>query len=645
MKNKYYLLLFYLFFFIYEEVIFAVFAFDEVNFIYTMFFSGLFALAFYLFGNLFKEKANKIVTSVLVSFFTIFFVAQFIYNQFYHSLISVYSIFHGTGQVMQFMSSILDVAKENWYVLILLILPLIVYFVLFVRKVFCFEKIYWKKKLVLASSILAGHIWILTSFVLLDDNSIYSNKRLYFDTHAPVLTTSKMGVLTMMRLDIQRSIFGFEEKEYEIELEEVEDEQEESPSEIKYEDQVLEIDFDKLISEEADEEIKKMHEYFKNQTPSKKNEYTGMFEGKNLIVFVAEAFSELAIDKELTPTLYKLYEEGFQFTNFYTPLFPVSTADGEYMTDTSLIPKEGVWSLARLTGHYMPYSYANVFENLGYTSQAYHNNTATYYNRNSYIEAMGYDSFKACRAGLDINCKIWPQSDYEMIEKSIDDYINDEQFLAYYMTVSGHLEYTRIGNMMVSRNWSKVKDLELSEKAKSYLACNIELDKAIEYLIKRLEEAGKLEDTVIAISGDHYPYGLTLSEINELSDYERDANFEVHHMPFLIWNSEMEEAVVSDKYSSSLDVLPTILNLFGVEYDSRLLMGRDILSTSSGMVIFSNRSFITEKGRYNALTKKFEEKEEISDNYVNQISAIIYQKFKYSALVLEKDYYRKVFNP
>lgn len=295
----------------------------------------------------------------------------------------------------------------------------------------------------------------------------------------------------------------------------------------------------------------------------------------------------------------------------------------------------------------MPYSYANVFENLGYTSRAYHNNSYNYYNRDIYLETMGYDSYLACKNGLEkrINCKIWPQSDYQMVNTTIDDYINDEHFITYYMTVSGHLEYSKIGNMMVSWNWDKVKDLPLSNAAKSYLACNIEFDKAVGELINRLEQAGKLDDTVIAISGDHYPYGLTLEQVNELSDYQKDENFELHHMSFLLWNSEMENPIKIEKYSSSLDILPTILNLFGIEYDSRLLMGTDILSNSMPLVIYSNRSFITDKCRYNSLTKEIipNGNSTCTEEEVNTINNIIYNKFKYSKLILENDYYRKLY--
>ena len=624
-----------------EEALFAGFVFKhlEGSFLYTILFSISLGGCLFFITNLFSEKINHILTYVVLSLLTVLYIAHFVYNQVYLSVISIYSMMHGGGQILQFINQIIDVIKNNWYVLGTMVLPVILWIILDYKKVFCYEKARLAHIKVLIGS-LGIHIITVTLISFIASSSLYSPKNLYFNVHAPLLTADKMGIMTMMRLDIKRFILGFKES---LTIEDSKEELSEI-SDKKQEYNVLEIDFDALIANEKEEEIKAMHTYFSKQTPSNKNQYTGMFKNKNLIVFVAEAFSNIAIDKKLTPTLYKLYQEGFQFENFYTPLFPVSTADGEYMTDTSLIPKEGVWSLAKLTGNYMPYSYANVFKNLGYTNYAYHNNTATYYKRDSYIEAMGYDHFKACGKGLDINCKIWPESDLEMIEASVKDYVQDEHFLAYYMTVSGHLEYTRNGNMMVSKNWSQVKDLNYSDKAKSYLACNIELDRALAKLIEELEKAGKLEDTVIAISGDHYPYGLTLDEINELSTYKRDENFEIHRMPFLIWNSEMKKPVEVQKYGSSLDVLPTLLNLFGIEYDSRLLMGRDLLSNSEGLVIFSNRSFITSKGKYHAIQKKFTAfDEEVDEEYVNTINTIIYNKYKYSKLILENDYYRKVF--
>ena len=635
------LLFYYILFIIYEELVFSCLIYKAfpTSLWLIILFSLPIAIALNIVSSLFKEKTNKIITYILTTFIVILFGAQIVYYSMYESILSFYSIMNG-GQVTEFMDVIFDMILRNWYGILLFIIPIVVLIILHKKKIIDFEKQNLKETLVKIGALIIIQAIAVLCVNFISTKDIYSNKNLYYKTHVPKLTAKRMGFLTAMRLDLQRFIFGFEETlVIETSSENIEDSKDKGYN-------VTNIDFENLIENEQDEAIKEMHEYFNTQEPTNKNEYTGMFEGKNLIGLVAESFSSLAIREDLTPNLYKLYKEGFQFDNFYTPVFPVSTADGEYITDTSLIPKEGVWSFKEIVGNYMPYSYANVFENIGYSSNAYHNHTATYYNRDKYIETMGYNSYLAVGTGLEdrMNTSRWPNSDYEMINVTMDDYINNDKFLAYYMTVSGHLNYTKAGNAMVYRNWEQVENLPYSHKAKSYLAANIELDKAVGELINRLSEAGKLEDTVIVISGDHYPYGLTLEEINELSTYQRDDIFEKYRMPFLIWSGSMKEPIKVEKVGSSLDILPTVLNLFGIEYDSRLLIGRDILSNASPLVIFSDRSFITDKGRYNAITEEFipNENTEIEEGYVQKINNIIYKKYQMSRLILENDYYRKI---
>lgn len=636
------LLFYYILFIIYEEIVFSCLiykAFPTSIWLIALF-SIPIAILFNVLSSIFKPKANKIITYGITIFIVILFGAQIVYYSMYESILSFYSIVNG-GQVAEFMDVILDMILRNWYGILLFVLPLIALIVLHKTKLIDFEKRSLKDTAIKLIAIVLVQIVAILCVNFIKPNDIYSNRNLYYNTHVPKLTAQRMGFLTAMRKDFQRFAFGFEEK---LDLEAC---SYDNNSSIENEYNVTNIDFESLINNEENQEIKEMHEYFSNQKPTKKNEYTGMFEGKNLVVLVGESFSLLAIREDLTPNLYKLYKEGFQFDNFYTPVFPVSTADGEYMTDTSLIPKEGVWSFKEIVGNYMPYSYANVFEELGYSSNAYHNHTATYYERDKYINTMGYNSYLAVGTGLEkrMDTSKWPNSDYEMMNVTTNDYINNDKFLAYYMTVSGHLNYTRTGNAMVSRNWDAVKDLPYSDKAKSYLAANIELDKAVGELIKNLKEAGRLEDTVIVISGDHYPYGLTLDEINEISTYERDDKFEKYHMPLLIWSGSMKEPIKVEKIGTSIDILPTVLNLFGVEYDSRLLIGKDILSDSEPLVIFADRSFITDKGRYNEVTGEFfaNNGAEIEEGYINKINNVVYKRFQMSRLILEKDYYRKVF--
>lgn len=627
---------------LYLEMILKIALFNNAvfntNIIYMIIFVIPIALLYRLITGLASPKINKVVSYVLVIATTIIFIAQLVYYKTYLSIFSVFSM-GKANQLIDFIDTILKIIYRNIFVIILMIIPLII-FLIFNKRFMVYEKPKPKLTIILLISIVLMQI-VGNITLKISKDELYSVKDLYYNTHSPTLSTNKLGLLTTMRLDFKRLLLGFDEKNKFEKIPIINEEDDPEIIEIEY--NKLDIDFDELIKNESHQTLKEMHAYFRDSKATAKNDFTGMFKGKNLIVLLAESFDPIAIDEHLTPTLYKLYNEGFKFTNFYTPLFPVSTTDGEYITVTSLIPKEGLWSAHKSSGNYFPFVLGNSFKQIGYKTTAYHNHTATYYMRHLSHPNYGYDYY-ACGRGLDINCRQWPESDLEMINATYNSYIMREPFLTYYVTVSGHLRYTRLGNSMAYKNWSYVKNINYSEGVKAYMACHIELDKALASLIELLDKTNKLSNTVIALAADHYPYGLTLDEINEKSTYKRDEDFEKHRSHFLLWNSEIEPIEI-DKLGSNIDVLPTLLNLFDIEYDSRLLMGKDLLSDSEGLVIFSNRSFITEKGRYNSITNKFvsSDGEAIDDEYIKRIQKIIYDKFYLSRQILETDYYRKVF--
>lgn len=621
------------------EIVFNIALFNKITyyFFYILLFSILTGTIISLITGFLNESVNKISNIVINSVITLIFIAQLIHYRFYQSIFSIYSLING-AQVFGFMSAIGKIMLHNTEYIIFLLFPLFFFIVLGLN--ISFRK-YTKKELLILIGIIP--ISLLLSILVLntDKDKNYNAKDLYYNTHAPTISTQKLGLLTTMRLDLKRAIFGFTDK---IMLEDKEIE-EVNKSENKKEYNILNIDFDKLIEEEDNDKIRSLHKYFKSVTPTEKNKYNGMFKDKNLIVITAEAFSPIAIDKELTPTLYKMYTEGFSFSNFYTPIFYVSTSDGEYVSLTSLLPKEGVWSFQESSKISLPFVYGNILKNYGYSANAYHNGRYNYYKRNLSHPNMGY-KYVGCGNGLEkkINCKIWPQSDLEMINATIDDYIENEKFLAYYMSISGHLNYTYNGNMMATKNRDKVKNLRYSEAIQAYLATNIELDKALESLINSLKEKGKLDDTVIVISADHYPYGLTINEMKERATYINDEKFDIHKNNLIIWNSQIKTPIKIDKYASSLDILPTVLNLLGVEYDSRLLMGTDILSNSEGLVIFNDRSWITKYGKYDAIKGKFTEYINLEEKqkYIDEINEIVKNKFNASRLILETNYYKYI---
>lgn len=488
----------------------------------------------------------------------------------------------------------------------------------------------------------------VTLAVVSSDDGPMSLYHIYNQSDASELTVTNFGVLTNTRLEIKRLVFGVQTKE---ELPEDWQDllQPEDPPAADYPTpdsnaQVMDIDFEALVKAEEDETLADMHDYFARVEPTGKNRWTGYFEGKNLIWIVAEAFSSLAVDPELTPTLYRLSREGFVFQNFYTPLWGLSTSDGEYVTTTGLIPKAGAWSYLQSAENYMPFGFGSQFARRGYRSLAYHNNTYTYYGREQSYPNMGYEYY-GLGNGLEVT-RSWPESDEEMMQLSVPQYIGEDRFMVYYLTVSGHLNYNKDQNDMAARHWDKVEHLPYTEGPKGYLASQIELDRAVASLLEQLEQAGKLDDTVIVLSGDHYPYGLQDEEISELLGHQVETNFEKFKSTLILWNSEMDQPVQVEKYCSSLDVMPTLANLFGLEYDSRLLAGRDILSDAPGLVIFSNYSFLSERGAYISTLETFTpwgESREDDGEYQHRVLEEIRDRFRYSALILDEDYYRVLF--
>ena len=622
--------------------------------IVTALFSLVAALIVYGLCSVFTRRVNRVIERVCVFGLLLFYISQTIYYYKFHCFYNFYSMGNG-GQIVEFWRIILKALWVKAVPLLALLLPAIALTVF--GGMFEEPKLrHWYCRLSALVLALVLHFGVVALLPLFGMESSVSAYHVYFDTNDLQQGAYHIGLLPSFRLDIHRLLFGFEGgrlSEPELpesteaapestETESTEPETTQPEPVIDTSPNVLEIDFAALAEEETDETIAALDRYFSQRTPTNKNEKTGMFAGCNLILITAESFSHLAIDPELTPTLYKLQTQGFRFTNFYTAYWGVSTSDGEYVALTGTIPKSGTWSMSDTQDNAMPLTMAQQLKRLGYSAQAYHNHTATYYHRDQSHPNLGY-VFKALGQGLEVT-EQWPESDVEMIDLTTADYVNQEPFHTYYMTVSGHLEYSFDGNSIAAKNRELVENLPYSEAVQAYLACQIELDRALELLMRRLEEAGVLENTVIALTADHYPYGLTLEEMSELAGHEIDPRFELYRNACFIYKEGMTPETV-DRPCSSLDLLPTLSNLFGLEFDSRLYMGRDMFSDAEPLIIFSDRSWLTEKGAFyseDETVTSFTE-QPLSEDMVRYYNQKIADQFLVSQWILETDYWRTIF--
>lgn len=379
------------------------------------------------------------------------------------------------------------------------------------------------------------------------------------------------------------------------------------------------------------------------------NEYSGIYRGKNLVLVLAESLNTFPIDEELTPTLYKMTTEGIYFDNYYAPLYQGSTSDSEFISQTSMIPSmsDGVTCYA-YGDNYYPYALANLFKNDDYNTDSFHSSFASYYNRELFHVSLGFNKFYGIE-DLSIEYPPFFQNGTNWIEDSIlfnyslNKTNTDNKFYDFIISASGHMPYVYRDendyNLYEINNNARFKDL--SEETKNYLACQMNLDKGLNQLLIDLEDRGILNDTIIAIYGDHYPYGVTddvaISEVLDDTIY----GYEKNRVPFIIYDPSGDtEAQTNHALGSTFDIYPTLCNLFGLDYTKAFVMGVDLLDDNKHEVPFMDGSILTDDFYYNAETGGIDFFDGETDNYKEIINSVK-KRFEIGKKVVTGDYYAK----
>lgn len=575
--------------------------------------------------------------------------AQLVYHCIFGDFMPVSQIGMGGNVIVNFNSQLLYGIRQNLLKILLLLLPLIAVILCLILRRAQVLKLRLRRKQALASfAVLLALLLTVTGLMYVGRDNAFSVYHTFTNVNTSTDSSyKKIGMLATTAQELRYMLFSGSGS---IMI---------TPSSLNISDvprtyssnsyNVIEsIDFTALADSTDSDILKATDEYLSNATPTRKNNYTGLLKDYNLITICAESFCPWFISEELTPTLYKLSHTGILFENYYGTFQSVTT-NGEYTMCMGLYPdmsRTKTDSSFNVAGtNYLPFCLGNALKDMGYQTWAYHDYIGDFYNRNITHANMGY-TFKAADSGLDVKID-WPSSDLEMMEASVDDYINSgEPFHAYYMTFSGHYQYNW-DNAMSAKNRDAVKDLPYSEPVKAYIACNLELEYALEYLMQRLEQAGVADKTCIVLTNDHYPYGLTEDEYNELAGQTLDTTFEKYRNSFICYVPGLSENIVVDEYCSTADILPTLLNLFGVDYDSRLLAGTDVLSSGLHVAVLSNKSFLTKTFRYDAGTETVipaDENTTVSDELAEAYRLYVDSRFQLSGNILNSDYYAHVFS-
>ena len=623
-----------------------------------------------IFAGFFKNIGNKITLPILIFIINIYYCIQFVYYRIFGSLFSVSMMGMGGTAVGNFFWAMEGVLIASIIFLTIFLSPTIVsIFLALIKKVKYpgYPLLLHLLPIALAVGCWFGGIGILKLHGTDRQSAYYVLTNNSSDTDT---TANHLGSLTTFIVEGGAYYFGIGHNEEDAEIVAVSksdfelvpdavpesetvtktsgenaadnenEPEEEVIEEIVYDPWIDErFDFAALAENTNDSAAKNMYTFLAEREPSYKNEYTGFFEGYNLIYICGEGFWSYACNEKVTPTLYKMANNGIVLDNYYNS-FLNTTTNGEFAFATSLWPDVSRWAMSgtdvgsfpQSAGKFMPYGIGDFFVSDGVDTYGYHNYYGTYYRRYLSWPNIGFEN---CKFMGDMKfTSNWPSSDLEMMEQSVDDYINNDRFFAYYMTFSGHGPYTS-ANYVARKNLDTVKELlgdevnNYNNEAINYLASNYEVEKAMNYLLERLEEAGKLDNTVIVLTGDHYPYYL--SEAGRTSLCQKEiSELDQYHSTCFIYNAGMEEPIHNDEYCCNVDIVPTILNLFNIPFDSRLLMGTDVFSTESmHTAMLYNKSFLNDKVEYNTSNHEAVWKidtsvycDEALDSYINKYMAL-----------------------
>lgn len=597
-----------------------------------------------------NKKSIKIFNIIIAFIFSIYAFLQLGFNNF----IGVYMSFNTTSQlgavtdyVKEFLSSFLF----RFYLIFIPFILLIIYYI-FIDK---FTELKLNKKFVLKSHIkYEPGIRIISSLIILfllgfvynetltipfmqNELQTVSNEDLFAYPSVPSLVINEFGVIGFGFLDV-KSLYVEPTNNY------VFNGEENNNISINTDRTFDDTLWNELISNESSNKLNNINNYLINNTISDYNDYTGLFEGKNLIVIMMESINEIFINKDLYPNFYKLYSEGISFTNNYSPRNSCATGNNEFSAMTGIYSIQNNCTANVYRKNTYPYSIFNLFNNAGYKTMSMHDYTEAYYYRSIIHQNMGSGKYYGVQdLGIPYynEYKNWA-SDEDFMKVAMDITLSDtsEPFMLWLTTVSSHQPYVQ-SSIEGDKYLSITEDTDYPMDLRRYMSKLKTLDNALGILLEKLENAGILDDTVIALFGDHYPYGLKDSTINYVLDYDLD-DYEREKTPFVIYNSEISPQSI-DKYTSYINLTPTIANLFNLNYDPRLYMGYDVLSDDYwNVVTFADGSWKNNLVYYNAGTSnvKYYVEDGMSIDEIKNINQIITNKMQMSRYIIENNYFK-----
>lgn len=466
-----------------------------------------------------------------------------------------------------------------------------------------------------------------------------SNINLFLTASNPSLTIEQFGTTGFGILDVRAIIHPIHVKEDYVAVKE--------EREINDNSRIIDdTAFSSVIENETDDTLKAVSNYFINKTITDKNDYTGMFKDKNLIVIMMESANDIFINQEYYPNFYKLYSEGWSWDNNYSPRNSCATMNNEFSGMTSLYSIYNTCTASKYKNNSYFESIFNLFNKQNYVTFSSHDYTEAYYPRSTIHKNMGSGEYYGVqKLGISYSneYKNWANDDefMEAVLKIIDKKTsNKEHFMTWLTTVSSHQPYS-VDSIQGDKYYNMTKDTGYPSDVRRYMSKLKILDDGLGVLLKGLEDRGILDDTVIVLYGDHYPYGISKEHLNEVLEYDTEEDMNAEQVPFVIYNSTVE-AKKFDQYTFYLNILPTLANLFDLDYDPRYYLGTDLFSNDAeSLTVFADGSWKNEVGYYNAKKNKMKyyTDKTYTTEELNEINNEISTKVNISSTVIKENYF------
>jgi len=499
--------------------------------------------------------------------------------------------------------------------------------------------------IIIAVALCGAYYYTLGAKFMQNEIQLKTTKELFNNPDIPNIAVSVFGYNGFAVLDVKGlavPVKAMEEGE-EFEDEFVKEEQVINDY-TRYIDDSL---WEEVIKNESNKNKKKLSNYYISQEITDKNDMTGIFKDKNLIVIVMESTNNIILDEKYFPNVHKLYTEGWAWKNSYSPRNSCSTGNNEMSGMTSLYTINNSCTANIYKNNKYPEALLNLFVNAGYQTTSYHNYTEQYYARKTYHPNMGSQHYYGVQElGIPYSnvYQEWP-SDVELVKKVLQITEKQEKFAAWVMSVSAHQPYV-YSSTLGDKYLDRYKDTKYNTSLKRYMSKLYEFDLAIGELLKGLEAQGKLDDTVIVLYADHYPYGLTYSTLNSYFDYNVSKNLEMDRTPFIIYNSTVTPELHSE-YTSYMNITPTVANLFDLTYDPRLYSGKDLFAKNyENRVYFADGSWKDPKAYYSASTGKIvynNNNETYTPEEIKKINTTIRNRISMSNLAIKTNYFDYLF--